>query len=135
MGLALKGLICFYLIVSEIYLVIWNILATPLERWSFLDIIGLKNIIFLWSLFCFTFHLLIGKFLLFQLWTPQFESTVNPWSANPRKWSNTLKIIHRLLLTNFLSVFDHFVGLVLRGLNLYGKVYSISEKTFLPVCT
>ena len=37
----------------------------------------------------------------------------NPLSANPAKWSNT-----RLLPTNFLSVFDHFVGLALKGLKL-----------------
>ena len=33
--------------------------------------------------------------------------SVNPLSANPTKWSNTL---------NCLSVFDHFVGLALKGL-------------------
>ena len=38
---------------------------------------------------------------------------VNPVSANPTKWSNTLK-----LATNFLSVFDHFVKLALKGLRL-----------------
>ena len=34
--------------------------------------------------------------------------------------------IHRLLLTNCLSVFDHFVGLVLKGL---GKL-SLKQKTY-----
>ena len=33
---------------------------------------------------------------------------VNPLSANPTKWSDTLKRI-------VLSVFDHFVGLTLTG--------------------
>ena len=32
---------------------------------------------------------------------------VNPLSANPTKWSNTL-----------LSIFDHFVGLALKGLTI-----------------
>ena len=39
-------------------------------------------------------------------------------SANPKKWSNTLKTIRRQQPTNFLRVFDQFVGLVLKGLNL-----------------
>ena len=43
-------------------------------------------------------------------------SHVNPLSANPTKWSNTLKTVRRLLLTNCLSLFDHFVGLTLTGL-------------------
>ena len=36
---------------------------------------------------------------------------INPLSANPTKWSNTLN-----LPTNCLSMFDHFVKLVLKGL-------------------
>ena len=40
----------------------------------------------------------------------------NPLSANPTKWSNTLKQFVAKLLTNCLSVFDHFVKLVLKGL-------------------
>ena len=37
---------------------------------------------------------------------------INPLSANPTKWSNTLS--RRIAL----SVFDHFVGLALKGLTL-----------------
>ena len=40
----------------------------------------------------------------------------NHLSANSTKWSNTLKQFIGNLLTNFLSVFDQFVGLVLKGL-------------------
>ena len=40
---------------------------------------------------------------------------INPFSANFTKWSNTLKQFVNLP-TNCLSVFDHFVGLVLKGL-------------------
>ena len=40
----------------------------------------------------------------------------NPLSANPTKRSNTLKQFVGNLLTNFLSVFDHFVKLTLKGL-------------------
>ena len=41
---------------------------------------------------------------------------LNPLSANSTKWSNTLKQFVSNLPTNYLSVFDHFVGLGLQGL-------------------
>ena len=40
----------------------------------------------------------------------------NPLSANFTKWSKTLKQFVSNLSTNCLSVFDHFVGLALKGL-------------------
>ena len=43
--------------------------------------------------------------------------SINPSSANPTKWSSTLKQFVRKLPKNFLNVFDHFVGLALKGLN------------------
>ena len=43
-------------------------------------------------------------------------NTLNPLSANPTKWSNTLKQFVGKLPTNCLSVFDHFVRLALKGL-------------------
>ena len=42
---------------------------------------------------------------------------INPLSANPTKWSNTLKQFVCKLPMNCLSVFDHFVGLALEGLS------------------
>ena len=42
--------------------------------------------------------------------------TFDPLNANPTKWSNTLKQFVGNLPTNCLSVFDHFVGLALKGL-------------------
>ena len=42
----------------------------------------------------------------------------NPLSANFTKWSNTLKQFVGKLPTNCLSVYDHFVGLALKGLNV-----------------
>ena len=45
---------------------------------------------------------------------------VNPLSANPTKWSNTLKQFVGKLPTNCLSVFDYFVGLELKGLKITG---------------
>ena len=41
---------------------------------------------------------------------------INPFSANFTKWSNTLKQFFGNLPTNCWSVFDHFVGLTLKGL-------------------
>ena len=46
---------------------------------------------------------------------------LNPLSANPTKWSNTLKQFVGKLPTNCLSVFDHFVGFALRGLKKLSK--------------
>ena len=43
---------------------------------------------------------------------------VNPLSANPEKWSNTLKQIVDKLPTICLSVFDHFMNSALKGLRL-----------------
>ena len=43
---------------------------------------------------------------------------VNNLSANPTKWSNTLKQFVGILPTNCLSVFDHLVKLALKGLTL-----------------
>ena len=40
----------------------------------------------------------------------------NPLSVNPTKWSNTLEQLVPNLPTNCLSVFDHFVGLALKGI-------------------
>ena len=41
----------------------------------------------------------------------------NPLSVNPTEWSNTLK--------HCLSVFDHFVGLVLKGLTLLKSMWHL----------
>ena len=54
---------------------------------------------------------------------------LNPLSANPKKWPNTLRKFVGKLSTNCLSVFDHFVKLALKWLirrdfSLFvGKVY------------
>ena len=47
------------------------------------------------------------------------QVNVNPFSANPEKWSNTLKQFVGKLPTNCLSVFDHFMNLALKGLTGY----------------
>ena len=47
---------------------------------------------------------------------PATEPAINPLSANFTKWSNTLKQFVGKLATSYLSVFDYFVGLALKGL-------------------
>ena len=44
------------------------------------------------------------------------NNSINPLNAKITKWSNTLKQFISKLPTNFLSVFDHFVGLAFKGL-------------------
>ena len=61
----------------------------------------------------------------------------NPLSANSTKWSNTLKQFVGICrnLSNSLSVFDHFVGLALKGLNSECKIDQanfIDWMSFLP---
>ena len=46
----------------------------------------------------------------------RFVKTVNPLSANPTQWSNTLKQFVGNLPTNCFSVFDYFMKLALKGL-------------------
>ena len=43
----------------------------------------------------------------------------NPLSTNPIKWSNSLKQFVGNLPTNYLSLFDHFVKLALKGLTCF----------------
>ena len=57
-----------------------------------------------------------SPFLLVHVGCNSFKC-VNTLGANPTKWSNTLKQFVGNLPTNCLSVFDHFVGLALKGLS------------------
>ena len=52
-------------------------------------------------------------------------SNFNPLSANPTKWSNTLKQFVGNLPTDCLSVFDHFAKLALEGLAFKGILMQI----------
>ena len=56
---------------------------------------------------------------------------LNPLSANITKWSNTLKQFK--LPTNCLSVFDHFVGLDLKGLIKWIQ-YNLKRSNLMKVC-
>ena len=51
------------------------------------------------------------------------EMKLNPLSVNFTKWSSTPKQFFRKLSSNYLSVFDHFVGLALKGLIPINVVY------------
>ena len=60
-------------------------------------------------------------FIIQQLALLIFEFLdLNPLSANPTKWSSTLKQFVGNFPTNYLRVFDHFVGLALKGLKYSG---------------
>ena len=56
---------------------------------------------------------------------------LNSLSANPEKWSNTLKQIVGNLTTICLSLFDHFVNLALKVLSMIseGTVPKNSKQT------
>ena len=54
--------------------------------------------------------------MLFIILMFYLNALFNPLSTNITKWSNTLKHFVGKLQTNCLSVFDHFVGLTLKGL-------------------
>ena len=55
---------------------------------------------------------------------------INPLSAKITKWSNTLKLFVGNLPTICLSVFDHFVGLAFKGLNLFHFIIFAAKGTF-----
>ena len=46
------------------------------------------------------------------------QQNINRLSANPSKWPNTLKQFVGILPTNCASVFDHLMGLALKGLTM-----------------
>ena len=55
---------------------------------------------------------------------------INPLSASPHKMVKHTQTIHRQKPTNCLSVFDHFVGLALKGLREY-----VNSKQYIGVHT
>ena len=54
--------------------------------------------------------------------SPDSLTNIKPLSANPTKWSNTLKQFVGNLPTNCLSVFDHFVIWALKGLREFKEI-------------
>ena len=67
------------------------------------------------------FYIITSYYIYFNLLT-----------ANPAKWSNTLKQFFGNLSTNRLSMFDHFVKLALKGLRNYTIKFFIVSKSTLP---
>ena len=59
------------------------------------------------------------------------QSKFNSLNANSKKWSNTLKEFVGNLPKNCLSVFDHFVGLVLKGLRSLELARVTSKKIYI----
>ena len=55
------------------------------------------------------------------------RSDLNPLSANPTKWSNTLKQFVGKSRRIVLTVFDHFAGLVLKGLKITFALLTFEE--------
>ena len=55
---------------------------------------------------------------------------INPLSSNPTKKVNHTQTTRRLLQTNCLCVFDHFVGLTFEGLNTYHQCTTKWTKQF-----
>ena len=62
------------------------------------------------------FEITCKKHFVFNTVLHFSEQYFNSLSANPEKWSNTLKQIVGNLPTICLSVFDHFMNLALKGL-------------------
>ena len=71
----------------------------------------------------FRYILKMETAILREIFRQNFEvkNVFNPFSANFTKWLNKLKQFVGNLPKNWLSVFDHFVGLALKRLNLREK--------------
>ena len=95
---------------------------------SYLVLDGLMQIVSL-HMYC---HVFLNEFKIAYLDSVFCRSsrlrTSNPLSVNPTKGSNTLK----QLPTNCLSLFDHFMGLVLKGLRIHrlNLIFIITEYIF-----
>ena len=86
----------------------------------------LQNIIFDQTFFSWS---IVGRMSQFELkknpaYKESCETFIIPLSANPTKWSNTLKQFAGNLPTNCFSVFYHFLGLTLK--ELWNLVYENS---------
>ena len=78
-----------------------------------------RNIALIPMLLSYIIYCFYGKF---QCDIVKVVKVINPLSANPIKWSNTLKQFVGKLPTNCLSVFDHFVKLAFKGLKEKGGI-------------
>ena len=72
---------------------------------------------------------LIRTFSIMHLKMQKLLLVINPLSGNFTKWSDTLKQFVSKLPMNCFSVFDHFVGLVLKGLKfIFGLSWLFIKK-------
>ena len=79
-----------------------------------------SNTVYIYLIFCMSIFLhffLCKKKKKGSTYLNIFCTKLNPLSANPRKWSKTLKQFVDNLSTNCLSMFDHFLGLGLKEVN------------------
>ena len=96
-----------------------------------------------YNILLFSYFPIFAQFILSSfissLWSiSQFEkicqwTIFNPLSANPTRWSNTLKQFVGNMPTTCLNVFDHFMKLALKGLSniiLRFLGFTISIKSF-----
>ena len=69
----------------------------------------------------------LSEFMKTKFFSDDFtrSRSFKPLSANPIKWSDTLKQLVGKLPANYLSVFDHFVRLSLKGLICRKTVYLV----------
>ena len=82
---------------------------------------GRNNWLFFWAFSIWIIpYVIIYKSFVRIHWLDQ--EYFNPLNANFTKGSNTLKQFVGKLPTNCLSVFDHFVGLAVKGLRFVDKV-------------
>ena len=58
----------------------------------------------------------LRNIILSGIFKSKYVTYFIPLSANPTKWSNTLKQFFGNLPTNCLGVFDHFVKLAFKGI-------------------
>ena len=83
----------------------------------------LKAILLRWNqLFKYFFGLSKNWSKIFLLNMKKYQKGywyLNPLSADPTKWPNTLKQFVGKLPTNCLSVFDRFMRLALKGLKMF----------------
>ena len=91
-------------------------------------------VMFTWRLFCKTRKIKFRRYFFYFTqvqqqncillktksyvisWAEYVSCPFNHLSANPTKWSNTLKKVVGNLPTNCLNMFNYFVGLALKGL-------------------
>ena len=69
-----------------------------------------------------------STYSIFSVEKNELTPSFNPLNANFTKWSNTLKQFIAKLPTNYLSVFEHFVGLTFKGLKIQTKLLEKLQK-------